>query len=130
MTKINSKEIKIVEVPTLPTTGTFMYGKLDELDFTVAGKNDTMKWGHSVKLKFIVTKKVQKELLGRTIEEDKTVFEYLSIDCDSEDEIAEKYNFYKEFKDKYILVPIENTKEKTTYKINDENLLIVDKKNK
>jgi hypothetical protein len=109
-----------------------MYGKLDESDFTVAGSGvddsgKSFKYGHSVKLKFIVTKTVEKELNGRTIKQPKTVFEYLNISCESEEEIDTKYSFYSQFVGQEILVPIVNNKEKTTYKIDDEKLMIIDK---
>lgn len=122
---MEKNQVKTVATPLLSSHGTFMYGKLDEIDFTVAGKNDTMKWGHSVKLKFIVTKMVEKELNGRTIQQPKTVFEYMSIDCDSEDDIDKKYRLFTDLIGQEILVPIVNNKEKTTYKINDENLVII-----
>lgn len=125
------QKIETIKTPLLSSHGTYMYGKLDELDFTVAGKgtdnlNKPITWGHSVKLKFIVTKKAVKTLQGVDKEYDKTVFEYLNIECDSEEEIANKLALFEDYKGKDILVPIENTKEKTTYKINENNLKIID----
>lgn len=32
--------------------GLFLFGKIEGVDFTVEGSNDTMKWGNSLKLKF------------------------------------------------------------------------------
>jgi hypothetical protein len=127
-----NKEIKTIKSPLLAEHGTFMFGKLDELDFTKKGtgtSNDgkPISWGHSVKLKFISTKIVEKELLGETIEQKKTVFEYMTISCDSEDEIQEKYSFFSNFIGQEILVPIVNNQEKTTYRIDDTKLMIIDK---
>ena len=124
-------KIETIKTPMLSGHGTFMYGKLDELDFTVQGKGTDnqgkpISWGNSVKLKFIVTKKAIKSLMGIDKEYDKTVFEYLNIECESEEEIATKLALFEEYKGKDILVPIENTKEKTTYKINEKNLTIID----
>ncbi len=127
------KDLKVMKIPTLPQHGTFMYGQLDELDFTVAGKGTDAQgkpiaWGNSVKLKFINEVVTQKELQGIKIDQKKTIFELLTITCDSEDEIAQKLAFFEPLKGQEILVPIENNKEKTTYKINDEKLMIIDKK--
>jgi len=129
---MNKETVKTVKTPLLMEHGTFMYGKLDELDFTPAGKGVDDKgkdfsYGHSVKLKFIATKIVEKELNGRTIQQPKTVFEYMTIACDSEEEIEEKYTLFNNFIGQEILVPIVNNKEKSTYKIDDEKLVIIDK---
>ncbi len=130
---MKKEDLKVIKTPTLPQHGTFMYGQLDELDFTVAGKGTDnlgkpIAWGHSVKLKFINEVLVEKELQGIKIEQKKTIFELLTITCDSEEEIAQKLAFFEPLKGQEILVPIENNKEKTTYKINDEKLMIIDKK--
>ncbi|WP_321471464.1 hypothetical protein [Halarcobacter sp.] len=128
-----NKETKKIKSPLLPEHGTFMYGKLDELDFTKKGSGTTnsgepISWGHSVKLKFISTKMVEKELMGEIIRQPKTVFEYMTIACDSEDEIQEKYSYFQSFIGQEILVPIVNNQEKTTYKIDDGKLMIIDNK--
>jgi hypothetical protein len=130
---VNKETVKRIKTPLLVEHGTFMYGKLDELDFTKAGKgvDDNGKefsYGHSVKLKFIATKMVEKELNGRTIQQPKTVFEYMTIACESEEEIEQKYTFFTDFIGQEILVPIVNNKEKSTYKIDDSKLSIIDKK--
>lgn len=130
---MNKETVKTVKSPLLVEHGTFMYGKLDELDFTKAGKGVDEKgkefsYGHSVKLKFIATKMVEKELNGKTILNPRTVFEYMTIACESEDEIEEKYIFFTGFIGQEILVPIVNNKEKSTYKIDDSKLVIIDKK--
>ena len=123
MTKI----IETIKTPLLSEHGTYMFGKLDELDFTLAWTTDQgQKMPPMLKLKFIVTKKATKTLMGVDREYDKTVFEYLNIQCETEEEIANKLNTFEKFVGKEILVPIENTKEKTTYKINETNLKIID----
>ncbi|MBU3014763.1 hypothetical protein KO488_08340 [Poseidonibacter lekithochrous] len=121
--------IKTIKQPLLSSHGTYMYGKLDELDFTTSWKNDQgQTMPNMLKLKFIVTKPATKMLLGIEKIYNKTVFEYLNIQCDSEEELSSKYDSFLQYKDKEILVPIENTKEKTTYKINENNLQIIDSK--
>lgn len=124
-----SKEIQAIKTPLLSEHGTYMFGKLDELDFTLAWTTDQgQKMPPMLKLKFIVTKKAVKTLMGIDREYDKTVFEYLNIQCESEEEIANKLSIFEKYVGKEILVPIENTKEKTTYKINENNLKIIDLK--
>jgi hypothetical protein len=119
--------LDVIKTPLLSEHGTYMFGKLDELDFTLAWKNDQGQMMPPVlKLKFIVTKKAVKTLMGVNREYDKTVFEYLNIQCESEEEVANKLSIFEKYKNKEILVPIENTKEKTTYKINENNLKIID----
>ena len=121
------KDLEVIKTPLLSEHGTYMYGKLDELDFTLAWKSDQgQMMPPMLKLKFIVTKKAVKTLMGVDREYDKTVFEYLNIQCESEEEIANKLSIFEKYIGKEILVPIENTKEKTTYKINENNLKIID----
>lgn len=122
-----TKTLETIKTPLLSEHGTYMYGKLDELDFTLAWTTDQgQKMPPMLKLKFIVTKKAVKTLMGVDREYDKTVFEYLNIQCETEEEILNKLNIFEKFVGKEILVPIENTKEKTTYKINENNLKIID----
>ena len=124
-----TKLLETIKTPLLSEHGTYMFGKLDELDFTLAWTTDQgQKMPPMLKLKFIVTKKAVKTLMGVDREYDKTVFEYLNIQCETEEEIANKLNIFEKFVGKEILVPIENTKEKTTYKINENNLKIIDLK--
>ena len=52
----------------------------------------------------------------------------MTIACESEEEIEEKYTLFNGFIGQEILVPIVNNKEKSTYKIDDEKLVIIDKK--
>ncbi|XOB60697.1 hypothetical protein ACMC56_08765 [Campylobacterota bacterium DY0563] len=130
---MNKNEIKTIKSPLLSEHGTYMFGQLSELAWTVAGsgideQGKPFKYGHSVKLKFIVTKIMQKELNGKIIDYPNTVFEYLNISCETEEEIESKYAFYDQFRGQEILVPIINNKEKVVYKIDDEKLLIIDKK--
>lgn len=122
-------KVETIKTPLLSQHGTYMFGKLDELDFQSAWKTpEGNMMPNQVKLKFIVTKRATKELLGVKKEFDKTVFEYLNIECDSEEDILTKLNIFEQYKGKEILVPIENTKEKTTYKINESNLRIIETK--
>ena len=121
-----SKGIEVIKTPLLSGHGTFMYGKLDEIEFTTAWRTDQgQMMPNTVKLKFIVAKNAVKELLGVKREYKKTVFEYLTIECDSEEDVAKKLDLFEGYKGKEILVPIENTKEKTTYKINEDNLKVL-----
>jgi hypothetical protein len=127
------KKLETIKTPLLSGHGTYVYGQLDELDFTIAGSgfDDNKKpisWGHSVKLKFINSVKAVKMLNGIQMIQNKTVIEYLSIQCDSEDDIANKLAFFEEYRFKEILVPINNTSEKITYKINENDLKIIDSK--
>ncbi len=130
---MENKNLETIKTPQLQGHGTFIYGKLDNVDFTVAGEgvddnNRAFKYGHSVKLFFMNTVQVEKELGGNIRLVDKVIQEVISIPCESEDDIANKLNIYEPLRGKEILAPILNTKEKTTYKINDANLVIVDKK--
>lgn len=111
---------------------TYMYGKLDELDFTVAGKgtdgqNKPITWGHPVKLKFIVTKKQLKHykvLIKNMIKQ------YLNTSnrwrIQRKKSLMPNQLFLKNTSGKDILVPIENTKKNNLQKLNENNLKIID----
>lgn len=125
--------ITTIKQPMLSGHGTFIFGKLDNIDFSVAGngtdnEGKAFSWGHSVKLYFMNTIKVKKMLGGQEKEVNKVIQEIITIPCESEDDIANKLNIYEPLKGKEILAPILNTKEKTTYKINDDELLIIETK--
>lgn len=112
----------------LDSHGIYMYGLLDEVDFTTAGQNDNMKWGHSVKLRFLTTKEIEKELNGTKVITKKTVTEVLTISCETEQELETKFTKYNDLIGKELLVPLINNSEKQTYKINDADLKVLDKK--
>ena len=60
-----TKTIETIKTPLLSEHGTYMFGKLDELDFTLAWTTDQgQKMPPMLKLKFIVTKKATKTLIG------------------------------------------------------------------
>ena len=126
---MNNNKLETIKAPILSGHGTYMYGKLDETDFQLSWVTDQgLKMPHLVKLKFIVMKKAIKELLGSKREYNKTVFEYLNIECESEEEVLAKLKIFDDYLGKEILVPIENTKEKTSYKIIESNLKVIDSK--
>lgn len=75
--------------------GFFLFGKIEGIDFTVAGVGDKGAWGHSLKLKFSQGMPIMKNLGGQKVEIFTFRSQTIQIQADTKEELLDLVTNYQ-----------------------------------